>query len=410
MTNYARQLDNLVAQYKALDSTDAECPSDIGTRLEALRFSYAKIVAIYKPVTTIPALFHRSYDENFISDYIAHILHPVHSGLGYSALQSILDFLSIPIDLNSVDLVGLQIRREFTLSEEDRIDILILHKKAKLLIAIENKIFSYEGFHQTNRYSEAIQKYFPDYTQVLIYLTPSGKNPSSSDFKSLSYADLSSAFARIRITDISERDRFIFQDFILHVENYIMKSVNLKLSEKSILYLKNAEMITDLTEAFSEDSSNIFQAFAEIIKTVFEGVSEGWEYTFSEDRPVQQVWKKHWYENQIWVHFEYWLSKESLFTESEFSFMVDVEGKQKDKFLEKFDNLHSSLKSEYHKHGIQYRPNSRKIAIAFKEYDFQLFPENVNRELLVSSFQKTIDDFVFLIEPIEQTISKLKSI
>ena len=51
-----------------------------------------------------------------------------------------------------------------------------------------------------------------------------------------------------------------------------MKSVNLKLSEKSLLYLKNAELIEDLNQAFAQDTLLIFQVVSEIIKGIFESV------------------------------------------------------------------------------------------------------------------------------------------
>ncbi len=409
MTNHTKQLNTLTAQYKALSGSLAGVSSDWGARLQAIRSQYALTLNADRPVVTIPTIFHRPYDENFISDYLAHILNPIHSGLGYAPLQSLLTIAGVSYSLNSNDGVGLQVFREYQLSEESRIDILIVIKRAKLIIAIENKIFSSEGYRQTIRYSEAIQAGFPAYTNILFFLTPLGTVPSSSEFKSLSYAELLTALRSYQLSDVSERDQFIYQDFCLHVENYIMKSVNLKLSEKSLLYLKNAEMITDLQEAFSQDTSSVFEVLAEIIKAVFEGVSEGWEYSFSEERGHQQAWKKHWRTNQVWIHYEFWFSKDSLFMDPEFSFMIDAEGKQKDSFLAKFDQLQGKLRAKYRSAGIQYRPKSRGLAIAFKDYKFQLSPENLDRSTMESFFRKTIDELLFLVEPIDQALSKNRS-
>lgn len=409
MTTYTEQLNTLIDQYRTASTYDAEVISDLETSLETIRSKYALTVNADRPVVTIPVIFRRAYDENFISDYLAHILNPIHSGLGYSALQSLLTFGGVSCNLDSNDAVGLQVFREYQLSEESRIDILIVIKRAKVIISIENKIFSSEGFKQTLRYSQAIRESFPAYTHVLFFLTPSGAPASSSEFKSLSYAELLIALRSFQPINVSERDRFIYQDFLLHVENYIMKSVNLKLSQKSLLYLNNAEMITDLQEAFSQDASSIFQVVAEIIKGFFAGVSEDWEYSFSDGRGYQQVWKKHWKTNQLWVHYEFWFSRDSLFTDPEISFMIDAEGKQKDSFLQKFDQLQGKLKGKYQSAAIQYRPKSRGLALAFKNYKFQLSPDNLDRSAIESFFQKIINEMLFLVEPIDQSFDKSKS-
>jgi hypothetical protein len=406
MIDYIEKVNILAKEYKAISGFDKINISDFESRLEKLYAQYVKIAHLDKPVKTIPSIFNRSYDENFISDYLAHILNPIDSGLGFSPIQSLLRFAGNPFCLTENDVIGIQVFREYQLSDESRIDILIVLKKTKLLIAIENKLFSSEGYKQTSRYSESIQEIFPAYTQILLYLTPNGAIPTSLEFKPISYGELLSHLQPSNKLDISQKDLFIYQDFLLHMENYIMKSVNLKLSEKSVLYLKNAELIEDLNQAFEQDTSIILQVLTEIIKGIFESASEDWEYNFREIRGCQQIWKKHWKTNQLFVHFEFWFSKESLFTESQFSFMVDVEGKGKDIFIEKYEQLQNKLKINYQNAGIQYRPKSRRLAIAFKDYNYQLSSDNLDRSEIESFFRKTIEDFLFLIDPIEQVFAK----
>ena len=395
-------------QHKTISGFDTKSNSGFTIRLQGLRTHYLRILQTDKPVITIPVIFRRPYDENFISDYLVHILHPINSGLGCSPLQVLLTFAGINISISSNDVVGIQIYREYPLSEESRIDILILLKRSKLLIAIENKIFAPEGFKQTLRYTEAIRESFPDYTPILLFLTPSGTRPKSSDFKPLSYNELLFLFRTIELSQVSERDRVIFQDLLLHMENFIMKSRNLELSEKSVLYVQNFEMINDIQTTFLKDTSNIFQTISEIIKSIVEATGDEWEFDFSENRGWQYWYKKHWLKNQLFIHYEFWFSKESLFTESEVYFMVDVEKKQKDVFLERFYKIQSGLKNKYQKSTIQYRPSSRRLAIAFKPYNFRIEPGKIDRPQLTTFFQKAIDEFLFLVEPIEQTLKNNK--
>jgi PD-(D/E)XK nuclease superfamily len=409
MIDYTEQLNILAKEYKAISGNDTKTITDFLSRLKNLHSQYAKIVQLDKPLKTIPVIFKRSYNENFISDYLAHILHPTDSGLGFAPIQSLLSFAGYSLRLTEKDAVGIQFFREYQLSNESRIDILIVLKKVKLLIAIENKLFSSEGYKQTIRYSESVQDIFPAYKQILLYLTPTGASPTSSEFRPISYGELYSLLKTINKSEISQMEQFIYQDFLLHVENYIMKTVNLKLSEKSALYLKNAELIEDLNEAFEQDTLMIFQVMSEIIKGIFKNAGEDWEYSFSEVRGCQQIWKKHWKTNQLFVHFEFWFSKESLFTESQFSFMVDAEGKGKDSFIEKYEQLQNKIKTKYQNAGIQYRPKSRKLAIAFKDYNYQLSQEKLDRSEIESFFRKTIDDFMFLVAPIDQVFIKNNS-
>lgn len=410
MIDYKQQLNLLLNEYNSISRVDSKNIFALESLLGMLREQYSKIAFLYKPVITIPVIFRRSYNENFISDYLAHILHPIDSGLGLEPIQSLLHFCGNSISLTEKDSGEIQIIREHQLSEESRIDILIVFKKIKLLIGIENKIFSSERHKQTIRYSDSIQELYPEYTQVLLYLTPNGLKPKSSEFKQISYKELLNILKPITKSEISPKNQLIYQDFLLHVENYIMKSVNLKLSEKSLLYLKHAELISDLIESFSKDSYMIFEVISEIIKGIFEGAFEEWEYSFSADRRYQQIWKKHWRTNQLSIHFEFHFTKESLFLEPQITFMVDVEGKEKDQFIDKYEKYQIKNKKKYQDVGIQYRPKTRKIAIAYKVYNFQLSPDKFDRSQIELFFQKTIEEFLFIIVPIDQILTENKII
>jgi PD-(D/E)XK nuclease superfamily len=403
---YNEQLDTLAEEYNALSSTTERDLSNIELRLNEIKADYSRMAHYVKPIFTIPYIFRRTYDENFISDYLSYILHPIESGLGFAPLQALLSLADFSIEPRKLghEINEIVVEREVQLSEHSRIDILIHLKSSNIIIAIENKIFSLESEKQTIRYSEEIQKLFPDCAHFLFYLTPYGKPAKSLKFKPISYDNLLTAFRSFQPKQLPERELFIYNDFLLHVENYIMKSVNLKLTEKAILYLKNYDMITDLQNAFSKDTSNIFEVVSEIIKGTFDGLDNGFETSFSKDRDWQVIYKDHWKKMNLWIHFEFDFTKDSLFTNSGFHFMVDVEGKDENIYLERFDKIQRKLKNNYKTADIQYRPVSRRNAIAFKEYNFKYPPDNLDRSEVESFFQKTINEFIFLADPIDQVL------
>ena len=50
---------------------------------------------------------------------------------------------------------------------------------------------------------------------------------------------------------------------------------------------------------------------------------------------------------------------------------------------------------------------SRRLAIAFKDYNYQLSPVNLDRSEIELFFRKTIKDFLFLIESLDQVFAKI---
>ena len=54
------------------------------------------------------------------------------------------------------------------------------------MIAIENKVGSHEHSNQLNRYRNILEKEYPDYNRMLVFLTPDGEKPSDVGKKALS--------------------------------------------------------------------------------------------------------------------------------------------------------------------------------------------------------------------------------
>ena len=77
------------------------------------------------------------------------------------------------------------------LREWKNIDMLLLSKEEKTLVAIENKIGSCEHSNQLHRYHTILEKEFENYNKIYLYLTPDGESSSCPEiWKSISYQEL----------------------------------------------------------------------------------------------------------------------------------------------------------------------------------------------------------------------------
>jgi len=134
-----------------------------------------------------------------------------------------------------------------------------LAKKGNSIVLIENKIFSGEGWEQTNRYASeefkySLVQYLHDNEMIgtlepqmaFFYLTLDGDKPASPDFKILQYSDISASIPNELST--SKRD-ILLQELKENIDEYY----NWKAPEEDdviIDYLKRAERLVSPHKAF----------------------------------------------------------------------------------------------------------------------------------------------------------------
>jgi hypothetical protein len=357
---------------------------------------------------TILGIFNKRYDENYISDYLAFILDPYRNGIGTQPLNMILDYFTEEDNsLSKED--NIEINREFTLSNNRRIDLLI-NINDSLIIGIENKIFAVESQNQTSDYAKNIRNMFGnDKDYLFIFLTKGGKEATSEEFLSLTYKVLVSLFKKVAF-DFSEniRKSIYYQDFIIHLEEFIMTDNSFNLSEKSKLYIANHDMIKDLKDSLIEDSKSGFDKIESYIKNYFdEKESDDWEYNFanntgSSNRGWQQLYKDDWYlKGELSVHFEYHFGPKDFFLRDSIKYMVDAEGKRKEKFIQLFEKYYQENKAEFEALNIENRPDERDYAVAYKSY----YPK---RNSILEVINQSLEEFYFLIEIIDKTMAEYK--
>jgi hypothetical protein len=268
---------------------------------------------------TIPAIFGRTYDENFISDYLAYILDPARNGIGFAPLQALASLVGAEISAGG----ELKIDREYIFQTGRRIDLLVTLGDEAVL-GIENKIFSSEGEDQTGSYARSIAQEFPEMPAVLVYLTPQGSAPVSSSFIPLSYGRLLAAYRDIPFPVMPDIQKaVIWEDFLNHLEDYIiMAEKTLELSEKTRLYLKYQEMIDDLRKAVEQDGQLRQEHALQYIGTLF----EGWAAHGQNNGAWHWYVKDGWYlkDRDTYIFAQFNFRPEDLIKAEQISFSVGI--------------------------------------------------------------------------------------
>jgi len=137
------------------------------------------------------------------SNFLAWLLDPLESpGQGALFLKAIVsDMLRLspgelwplsPIELDGVELRGVEIRREWR-----HLDILITCQEPAFVVAIENKIGSGEGEGQLGRYEAVVGEVLSGIPALFVFLTLEGEEPSGQRWVPYKYADIHRVLERV---------------------------------------------------------------------------------------------------------------------------------------------------------------------------------------------------------------------
>lgn len=371
---------------------------DQRSQLEELEKRAQTLPRRKKKTRTIPVIFNKTFDENFLSDFLAHILDPHRNGIGLEPLQKAVQGQSDKLDLFLEDLSSshfkIEVYREFVFQDHRRIDILIIVEN-RFIIGIENKVFSAEADLQTIDYASSIFRDFPEYEYVLMYLTPYGASPSSQHFSSISYSFLLSQLEQVKMEPKTDRrSSFIFNDFILHLKEYIVKTKKDSVSDQTKLYIEYIDTIKSLEKYFREDARVAFDEFEDTLRSIFK--EDYWRFRIKQDREWQQVFKIEWEMTDLFIHHEFLVSAESILTEEKITHLLEVEGRNKESFFSIFESEYERAQEEFFDLSLQYRPAARRKAIIYQEFENHYHRQTSNDNVLVDTLYKCkfIDDLV----------------
>ena len=128
-------------------------------------------------------------------------------------IQNLIKYNSYSKDIFKLlllDFYSFSIYREWK-----NIDILMVSNEEKVAIAIENKVGSHEHDNQLVRYKNILNKEYPNYKKIFIYLTPDGECPSDKDWEILTYENIVE-----NLEDIRDKED-MSSDVKLMIVNYI---------------------------------------------------------------------------------------------------------------------------------------------------------------------------------------------
>lgn len=154
------------------------------------------------------------------SNMLGWLLNPNENhGMGDVFLKGILQRLVENDSDGRYDVFNVLLMDFYTFSvmrEWKNIDILLTSTEEKTVIAIENKVGSHEHSNQLNRYRNILEKEYPDYNRMLVFLTPDGEKPSDvENWDVLTYSDI------IDVLESAALQIKILPDVDLMIKNYI---------------------------------------------------------------------------------------------------------------------------------------------------------------------------------------------
>jgi hypothetical protein len=398
--DYSQQMAQLDSEYQRILKRKIELYRE---RLSKLEARYRALPPGKRRALTVPAVFDRSYDENFISDYLAYVLDPSRNGIGVEPLRALLE--KSGFDASTLDFSKVEINREQALSSGGRIDLCIIIDDS-FVLGIENKVLSAEGAGQTPAYARAMAVDFPGCGHHFVFLTPEGRKASSRRFVPMSYSSLVEALQAVPVRLGNDlRSYFYWEDFIVHVEEYIiMDGGQFELSEKAKLYLEHYSMINDLIGAYQDDMRGMFALLGSTVQGALGG--GGWIVSFKPGRLYQQAYREAWDRPELWIHLEYAFPNDVLLSDW-FALMIDVERKGRQRFTELFRQRYERARTDYEKAGIDYCPDNRRIAVAWKKYSLQI--DMADLESIGSQLISALEEFAFLPALVDEALKEYLS-
>lgn len=197
---------------------------------------------------TLPEVFGKEYQEEFLNLWLAYLLNPRINGFGVEPLNALLSCVN-DSRIDEADDVTVTLEHTFT-DNGRRIDLLI--ETQKLIIGIENKIYSGEQENQTRDYWNSMQMCKKtEQTVCGIYLKPDWNNSKPcEDFSVVTYTQLLNALRSISYDHSrNHRKNFFFYEFILYTEEKLMAANETgfpQIGKDALFYLKNRKELEEV--------------------------------------------------------------------------------------------------------------------------------------------------------------------
>lgn len=122
------------------------------------------------------------------SNILAWLLDPKGShGMGELFLRMFFQYLCEETGVDVFELLVGGWDTYKVLREYKHIDLVIVSKERKIVVAIEHKVDSVEHDNQLSRYEETVKCDYQGYKQYFLFLSPDGREPSESNWRVMGY-------------------------------------------------------------------------------------------------------------------------------------------------------------------------------------------------------------------------------
>lgn len=190
------------------------------------------------------------------SNVIAWLMRPGDShGLGGAVLSGLIGHAGgdAPADLGDFRI----------LRESDNIDILAVSASNRLTLAVENKVWSGEHDDQLARYQATVERRYPTWEHLYLFLSPSGMPPESDADREvwlpIDYGTLLGIVeGALGKANPSEKARMLIGDYIDSVRRHIVGDESLQ--ERCVeIYLEHKRAIDLIMRNLPDDSKLVHQ-------------------------------------------------------------------------------------------------------------------------------------------------------
>lgn len=151
--------------------------------------------------------------------------------------------------------------------EQKNIDILLVSHKKKIIIAIENKVFSHEHDNQLNRYRKQLEQTYPDYQRIYIYLTPEGESPSDNvNWYIFTYSDVADILEQINNNcNLNAEADLLIQNYITIIRRDIVEDKQLiEICNK--IYNKHKQALKLIFDNVNIEDSGIYSVITNTLQ------------------------------------------------------------------------------------------------------------------------------------------------
>ena len=190
-------------------------------------------------------------DEEFHSRLISWLLDPsAHHRQAGHVIAALLNATMAPPRLLAADWSASQVLQEWRKDVDEQwgyLDILILNRDHRTLIAIENKTFSQEHSNQLTRYRRALADAYPDFARHHIFLSPAGV-PANLErdrkhWQPAGYSVIHNAIQGILETGVAEPNaNALLQIYATTIRRNVMPDTSIDLQARRI-YLEHWEAL-----------------------------------------------------------------------------------------------------------------------------------------------------------------------